>query len=91
MTRGFPRLLKRFPASCDDFRRWRFRDTFLDELCNDYERILGALDSQGRPANVADSADNSRQELQALARKLEHEFLERLANHAASEHKIEHQ
>jgi hypothetical protein len=85
MASGFPRLVKRFPASYDEFCRWRFQDTLLDELCVDYARVLEVLESQKLPSDGENSANNSRQELQALVRKLEHEFLERLANHAASE------
>jgi hypothetical protein len=87
MSRGFPRLVERFPASSDEFCRWRFHDTFLDELCNDYERVLGALDTQRESLTAAGSVDSSWWELKNLALKLEQEFLERLANHAASEHK----
>jgi hypothetical protein len=85
MGGNFPRLVERFPASCDDFCRWRFQDTLLDELCIDYARVLEVLESQKSVSNGANSVNHSKQELQALARKLEHEFLERIANHAASE------
>jgi hypothetical protein len=80
MASGFPKLVERFPASCNDFCRWRFQDSLLDELCFDYERILDVLDSEGLPA---DNSSSSLQELRLLASKLEYEFLQRLATHVA--------
>jgi hypothetical protein len=80
MASGFPKLVEQFPASCDDFCRLRFQDTLLDELCFDYERILDVLNSDGLPA---DHPSSSAQELRVLAKKLECEFLQRLATHVA--------
>jgi len=80
MASGFPKLVERFPASSDDFCRWRFQDSLLDELCFDYERILDILDSEGKSVGTPSS---STQELRVLARKLEYEFLQRLATHVA--------
>jgi hypothetical protein len=80
MASTFPKLVERFPASSDDFCRWRFQDSLLDELCLDYERILDVLDSEQPPT---DTSGSSMQELRVLAGKLEYEFLCRLANHVA--------
>lgn len=81
MASGFPKLVERFPASYDDFRRWRFQDSLLDEMCVDYERILNVIDSEGLPA---DTSSSSMKELRLLASKLEYEFLQRLATHVAA-------
>jgi hypothetical protein len=80
MASSFPKLVERFPASYDDFCRWRFQDSLLDELCFDYERILNVIDSEGKPA---DTTSSSMQELRVLASKLEYEFLQSLATHVA--------
>jgi hypothetical protein len=80
MASAFPKLVERFPASHDDFCRWRFQDSLLDELCLDYERILDVLDAAGISA---DTTTSSMQELRVLASKLEYEFLQRLATHVA--------
>ena len=83
----YPRLIERFPAYRDEVLRWRFRDALIDELCRDYDCVVKAIDAGGQRSEFAGAGNDERRELQALARKLEHEFLERLAAHAASEHK----
>jgi len=82
---GYPRLIERFPGSSDEFLRRRFQDSLLDELCRDYDRVIEALESQKSKSHTSAPSNPGRRELQALARKLELEFLERLANHAARE------
>ena len=87
MVRGYPRLIERFPAYRDEALRRRFQDDLLDELCRDYDRVMAALEAQEPELDTTATTSNERQDLQALARQLEQEFLERLANYAASEHK----
>jgi len=78
-------LVERYPGYRDEVLRRRFQDKLLDELCRDYDRIVRALEVN---EPESDTSKTNSEELRALARKLEHEFLERLASHASSEHKI---
>lgn len=86
----YPRLLERFPAYRDQALKLRFQDKVLDELCKDYDRVTRVLESQKTESAMNSTTSNKRQELMSLARKLEHEYLERLASHAASEQKSSH-
>ncbi len=90
MVRGYPLLIERFPAYRDQALKLRFRDKVLDELCKDYDRVTRVLESQKTESAMNSTTSNKRQELMSLARKLEHEYLERLASHAASEQKSCH-
>ena len=90
MARSYPRLIERFPAYRDRALKLRFQDKLLDELCRDYDRITRALETQKTELAMNSTTSNKRQELMSLARNLEHEYLERLANHAASEQKRSH-
>ena len=85
MVRGYPRLIERFPAYREEVLRRRFQDELIDELCRDYDRVVGMLDANQQQSETAMTDCKQRQELQALARKLEHEFLERLANKIVDE------
>jgi hypothetical protein len=85
MVRGYPRLIERFPAYREEVLRRRFQDEFIDELCRDYDRVIGLLDADQQQSESGLTDCKQRQELQALARKLEHEFLERLANKTVDE------
>ena len=84
MPSTYPRLIDRFPASSEEFFRWRFQDALLEELCRDYDRVMLALEAETEKADQAASAAETRQELLALSRKLEYEYLERIANNASS-------
>ena len=84
MARAYPSLLERYPGYRDEVLRRRFQDKLLDELCRDYDRVVRALEVI-EPGS--DTTNTNSEDLRALARKLEHEFLERLATHASSEHK----
>jgi hypothetical protein len=85
MVRGYPRLIERFPAYREEVLRRRFQDELIDELCRDYDRVLSMLDAGQQESGTSRPDTQQRQELQALARKLEHEFLERLASKVVNE------
>ena len=84
MARAYPSLVERYPGYRDEVLRRRFQDKLLDELCRDYDRVVRALEVI---EPESDTTNTNSEDLRALARKLEHEFLERLATHASSEHK----
>jgi hypothetical protein len=90
MHRSYPRLIERYPAYRDVALKQRFQDKVLDELCRDYERVARALETQKTELAMNSTTSNKRQELMSLARKLEHEYLERLASHAEGEQKRSH-
>lgn len=81
MVNNYPKLVERFPGYLDEFFRCRFRDALLSELCFDYEQVLHLLESE---AEESPTDHQRQQDLRDLARKLEHEYLERLASHAAN-------
>jgi hypothetical protein len=81
MAIKYPLLVEKHPSSASDFSKLRFQDKLLDELCHDYDEVIEALTPLSMDDDILDSSSD-RIELQTLARKLEHEFLERLANHA---------
>ena len=90
MHRRYPRLIERYPAYRDKALKQRFQDKLLDELCRDYDRVARALEAQKPGSETNCTTINRRQELLGLARKLEHEYLERLASHAEGEQKCSH-
>jgi hypothetical protein len=89
MAIKYPLLVEKYPSSASDFSKWRFQDKLLDELCHDYDEVIEALNPLSLDNDILNSSSD-RIELQILARKLEHEFLERLANHA-SDNQLEDQ
>ncbi len=84
MAGAYPSLVERYPGYRDEVLRRRFQDKLLDELCRDYDRVVRALEVI---EPESDTTNTNSEELRTLARKLEQEFLERLASHASSEHK----
>lgn len=84
MVRDYSSLIERFPAYREQALKQRFRDEVLDELCRDYDRVLRALKAQEAESEPDISASNKCQELEGLARNLEHEYLKQLANYKAS-------
>ncbi|MEA3290820.1 MAG: hypothetical protein U9Q71_00685 [Pseudomonadota bacterium] len=80
MPRNAPSIVECFPHDRNRVIELQARDAAVVELCQDYERVIGALDSPGaKESDLPEQARQDRQYLLVLKQELEQEMAQRLA------------
>jgi uncharacterized protein YdcH (DUF465 family) len=73
---SIPRFVERFPEYREHIIELRFRDAAFNDLCNDYDEVVQALDLE---TGLAAAGDNgAAADLRRIKAELELELLQRL-------------